>query len=160
MSSTDRKTCSPLDISKDSIRLYKKDCSFAWLGPIAKPSGCIITCKQDYERIGRNIVLDFDLSSIPPDSEVISAMLRLHAYSPRDNIPVVLYGLTESFSESEVSWQSRIEDTLWKTQGGSHELGILDRGTLANFFRGSGYYMFVSLITTRGSLRGRWRTTG
>ncbi|MEM0192036.1 MAG: DNRLRE domain-containing protein [Candidatus Korarchaeum sp.] len=139
---------------------YRKDCSFAWLGPVAKPSGCVVSCEQGYEGTKRNILLDFNLSSVPPGSEVISAVVRLHAYSPRDDIPVALYGLTESFSEKDVSWRSRIENKIWRTQGGSHELGILERGDLANFFQGFGYYAFNVTDYYSRVLRGEVENNG
>lgn len=79
---------------------HRRGCSLAWLGPSAKPSGCIITCEQDYEGTRRNVALYFGLGSTPSGSKVEPAIPRLHAYSSRDDAPLVPYGLTEGFSEA------------------------------------------------------------
>lgn len=121
--------------------IKRESCSVKYIQ--ATPGGCEVYCDNVHEITDiRNMIFDFDLSSIPPGSELISAELRLHTYSPNDNILVSVYGLTESFSESGVSWLSRNESTPWKTQGGTHELKELGRGTLGSFSKGEGFYVF------------------
>ncbi|MEM2218812.1 MAG: DNRLRE domain-containing protein [Candidatus Korarchaeum sp.] len=88
------------------------------------------------------MIFHFDLGSVPPGSEVTSALLRLHSYSPRDDILVSVYGLSESFWESGVNWLSRNGTIPWRQQGGTHELKELGRGTLGSFSKGGGYYVF------------------
>ncbi|MEM0295360.1 MAG: DNRLRE domain-containing protein [Candidatus Korarchaeum sp.] len=104
---------------------------------------CDIICNRINEIVDiRNMIFHFDLGSVPPGSEVMSALLRLHSYSPRDDILVSVYGLSESFWESGVNWLSRNGTIPWRQQGGTHELKELERGTLGSFSKGGGYYVF------------------
>ncbi len=119
------------------------------------PNYKIIKCKQIYKvKDKRNILLHFNLSSIPPGSEVVEAILQLHVYTPYDSIPVKIYGLEECFRESEVSWLSRLEGTRWRDAGGTHEETLLDQGTLGKFQKSTGYYRFNVTDYYRRVLKG------
>jgi len=122
--------------------LSQYDCEiFRYTDPY--PGGKGIKCKQKYEVMDkRNILVHFNLSQIPPGSEVTGAILQLHVYFPYDSLPVKIYGLEECFKESEVTWLSRFEGTRWKEDGGTHEKTLLDQGTLGKFQKSTGYYRF------------------
>ncbi|MEM3538074.1 MAG: DNRLRE domain-containing protein [Candidatus Korarchaeum sp.] len=120
-------------------RQRRGSCYVKWIGTYF----CDIICNRINEIVDiRNMIFHFDLSSVPPGSEVMSALLRLHSYSPRDDILVSVYGLSESFWESSVNWLSRNGTIPWRQQGGTHELKELERGTLGSFSKGGGYYVF------------------
>lgn len=61
---------------------------------------------------GYNVLIDFDLSSLPPDAEIISATLRLgllfnlsrNINSPDAEINVMSEAITESWDEYAVTW--------------------------------------------------------
>ncbi len=102
-----------------------------------------IVCTQEYRvEDRRNILVHFNLSQIPPGSEVIDAILQLHIYSPASDLPVVIYGLKECFEEDGVTWISRNASRTWSESGGTHELSVLDRGPLGKFQRNAGFYRF------------------
>ncbi len=115
--------------------IFQKDCEFR--------EGKRIYCNKGYkaEHI-RRIIVHFDLSAIPPGSEITEALMQLHVYNPKDSIPIRIYGLTECFKEEEVSWVNKEEVAVWKKKGGTHELKALDMGSLGKFRKEEGFYRF------------------
>ncbi len=102
-----------------------------------------VICTQEYRvEDRRNILVHFDLSPIPPGSEVTEAILQLHVYSPKDSLPVIVYGLEECFKEDEVTWINRNTAHMWKSSGGTHEDTKLDSGVLGKFQKSTGFYRF------------------
>ncbi|MCD6244013.1 MAG: DNRLRE domain-containing protein [Candidatus Korarchaeota archaeon] len=117
---------------------FQKDC-------IVKPTYYKknVFCTRGYRTEDiRRIVLHFNLSAIPPGSEIVEAILQLHVHTPENSIPIRVYGLTECFKEKEVSWVNREEASIWKDKGGTHELKVLDMGILGKFQRDVGFYRF------------------
>ncbi len=116
------------------------DCHFAPSGGYYQKK---VVCKQEY-RVGskRNILVHFDLSPIPPGSEVVEAILQLHAHTPLDTLPVKVFGLTECFKEDEVTWLNKNSSNMWVEAGGTHEKTKLDSGDLGKFKNGPEFYRF------------------
>ena len=69
----------------------------------------------------RRILIGFDLSSIPPTSTILDATLRLYEDSKHDGQTVSLQRLTNSWAESQVTWNNRITGTPWATPGGDFD---------------------------------------
>lgn len=66
------------------------------------------------------IVIRFDLSSIPSNSTVQASTLRLYEDSKKDGQTITLYRLTNSWVESQVSWNNRSSGTPWMIVGGDY----------------------------------------
>ncbi len=134
------------------------DCHFAPGGGYYKKR---VVCTQEY-RVGsrRNILVHFDLSPIPPGSEVLEAILRLHAHTPLDILPVKVYGLTECFREDEVTWLNRNSSSMWAQGGGTHEKTKLDSGDLGKFKNEVEFHTFNATDYYRRVLSGNAKNCG
>ncbi len=117
---------------------YRKNCYIKLL-PRTKEIWCEVGASVKNKR---NILVHFDLSDIPPGAVITEAVLQLHSYFPQNSIPITVYGLTECFSEDSVTWNEKEAGFTWKTFGGTHELGFLQKGTLGTFEKDRGYYRF------------------
>lgn len=74
------------------------------------------------------LLLKFDVSSIPPNAQIVSAVLSLACLdASASNDTVRFYPVKVPWIESEVTWNSRITGTAWQTAGCS---GANDRETV------------------------------
>ncbi len=137
------------------------DCSIVIVYSGGYPVGKGIECYQRYDvKDKRNIVVHFDLSQIPPGSEVVEAVLQLHIYTPLDSLPVLVYGLEECFKEENVTWINKDTGYRWRESGGTHEKFVLDKGTLGKFQKSTGFYRFNVTDYYRRVLRGEIENCG
>ena len=84
---------------------------------------------KDYER--RGIVM-FDLSSIPPGAQVISANLSLHEYSTQGTTRTIgTHRVTSSWTERDVTWLSRDGTNKWETAGGDFISTATDKKSIS-----------------------------
>ncbi len=137
------------------------DCRIVTIYSQGYPVGKGIECYQRYDvKDKRNIVVHFDLSQIPPGSEVVEAILQLHVYTPLDSLPVLVYGLEECFREENVTWINKDAGYRWRESGGTHEKFVLDKGILGKFQKSTGFYRFNVTDYYRRVVRGEIENCG
>jgi len=72
----------------------------------------------------KNMVIDFDISSIPLASDIIDAKLTLHNLA-RATVDVSIFSLTKQWKEANVCW-----NLPWGTAGGDFSSAPQIDGTL------------------------------
>lgn len=84
------------------------------------------------------VLVQFDLSSIPPGSTVTSATLKLNYYRWATNDPAgrTLWAnrLTQSWTEMGVTWSRYDGTNLWSNPGGDYDLGDSASATVPSSF--------------------------
>ena len=70
-------------------------------------------------------VVEFDLSAIPADSEIVSSFLQLWEENERDDQTIHVHRVTSGWVESEVSWDQRSAGIPWTTPGGDFDATVL-----------------------------------
>lgn len=84
------------------------------------------------------VLVQFDLSSIPPGSTVTSATLKLNYYrwDPNDPAGRTLWAnrLTQSWTEMGVTWSRYDGTNLWSNPGGDYDLGDSASATVPSSF--------------------------
>jgi hypothetical protein len=74
----------------------------------------------------------FDLSSIPPGAQVISANLSLHEYSTQGTTRTIgTHRVTSSWTERDVTWLSRDGTNKWETAGGDFISTATDKKSIS-----------------------------
>ncbi|HJR79382.1 MAG TPA: DNRLRE domain-containing protein [Anaerolineales bacterium] len=68
----------------------------------------------------RRLLIEFDLSSIPPTRTVVDAKLRLYETSTNSGQTINMYRLTNSWVESQMNWTFRDSVNRWITPGGDY----------------------------------------
>ena len=68
----------------------------------------------------RRLLIEFDLSAIPPTRTVVDAKLRLYETSSVAGQTISLYRLTNSWIESQMNWTQRDTVNRWITAGGDY----------------------------------------
>jgi hypothetical protein len=66
----------------------------------------------------RRLLIEFDLSSIPPTRTVVDATLRLYETTSSAGQTINLYRLTNSWIEPQMNWSYRDSVNRWITPGG------------------------------------------
>jgi PKD repeat protein len=69
----------------------------------------------------RRILIEFDLASIPANSNVLDATLFLYEDNKKDNQTIHLHRMTNSWDERQVTWADRSAGTPWSTPGGDYD---------------------------------------
>ncbi len=72
-----------------------------------------------------HIAIEFDLTSVPAGSNVLEAMLHLYEDNDRDNQTIYFHRITNSWVESQATWDERSAGTSWATLGGDYDAGTL-----------------------------------
>ncbi|MBX2998999.1 MAG: DNRLRE domain-containing protein [Caldilineaceae bacterium] len=78
--------------------------------------------KSETGKLNRTL-LEFDLSAIPANATVSSAVLSLYVKEVRDgNMTIATHQITNSWTESEVTWKARnrAQNLLWTNLGGDY----------------------------------------
>jgi hypothetical protein len=89
--------------------------------------------KTENGKLNRSL-LQFDLSSLPPDVIINSATLSLYVKEVKDgSVTINAHELTDSWTEAEVTWKARDKaaSSLWVTPGGDYNSTVVASKYLA-----------------------------
>ena len=73
----------------------------------------------------KHALIRFDLSSLPAGSTPTAAHLSLEVTKDENSHTVLVYALTQSWTENDVSWNDRSSGLPWPTPGGSYDPSLL-----------------------------------
>ncbi len=74
---------------------------------------------------GRRGLTAFDVTSIPPNSNVIDATLFLFEDNHKDGQTIDVHRVTDRWTESRVTWETSSESTPWTTPGGDFDEAVI-----------------------------------
>ncbi|MCL4835099.1 MAG: MSCRAMM family adhesin SdrC [Caldilineaceae bacterium] len=100
-------------------------------------------------------LLQFDLSGIPSTALITSATLSLYVTDVKDgNVTIHAHGITNSWTESEVTWKARNKatSTLWTALGGDYGSSVASTAFVKDV---KNYWATWNLT----SLASAWKTT-
>jgi len=106
-----------------------------WCGGQSKNFGDSEDIYVGYYDCNRGL-LQFDLSSIPPEASISSAELYLYLKTSSDgdddyhNIKICLHRITNFWKEEEVTWKDRYRKESWDSEGGDFDWTIESAASL------------------------------
>ncbi len=73
---------------------------------------------------GKNGLVQFDLSAIPPGQTITSAKLKIYVYYVQSNTTTYVYKETDSWTETGATWNKSDGTTAWAGSAGGYGAGM------------------------------------
>ena len=129
---------------------YINQWAVPWMPPMVGDDGNFIVRGKDI----KTALLNFDLSGLRPDAELVSASLKVFATNGKGTVWVGSYALKRPWSEMEATWWEAMAGTKWEQPGANGAADRAPNPTDTQKVMGTGWVAFDVTAIAQEMLQG------